>query len=304
MTTTSGQVAKPLRPRRPRRSWTGWIFLSPFVVLFAGVVIAPIVYAAYLSLFRTRIIGGTSFVWLDNYVAVLADEKFWGAIGRVSVFAALQVPVMLVVALLAALAIDGGRLAASSAYRLSIFLPYAVPGVVAALLWGYIYGANFGLVGTLRDWGIPVPDLLSSTFVLGAMANIGFWLYLGYNMLIYQAALKAIPQELYEAAAIDGASPLRVIWSIKLPAVRPALAVTALFSFIGAFQLFNEPRVLEPLAPNTISSSFSPNLYAYNLAFNAQRVDYAATVALTMGLLTVVAVLVVQRISRRKDAAQ
>jgi multiple sugar transport system permease protein len=304
MTPTSGQMTTPRRARRPRRSWTGWIFLAPFIVLFAGVVIAPIVYAGYLSLFRTRIIGGTSFVWLDNYAAVLADEKFWGAIGRVGLFAALQVPVMLLVALLAALAIDGGRLAASSTYRLSIFLPYAVPGVVAALLWGYIYGANFGLVGTMRDLGIPVPDLLSSPFVLGAMANIGFWLYAGYNMLIYQAALKAIPQELYEAAAIDGASPLRVIWSIKLPAVRPAVAVTALFSFIGAFQLFNEPRVLEPLAPNTISSSFSPNLYAYNLAFNAQRVDYAATVALTMGLLTVVAVLVVQRISRRKDGAQ
>lgn len=290
----------PITVRQNRRSWRGWGFVAPFLALFLLVVIAPLIYAAYLSLTQDRLIGGSSFVGIDNYVAVFTDTKFWGALGRVVLFALIQVPFMLFVALFAALAIDSGSLPGSSLYRITMFLPYAVPGVVAALLWGYIYGPNFGLVGDLRGLGIPVPDLLGSGLILGSMANIGFWLYAGYNMLIYQAALKSIPGELYEAAQIDGAGPLRVVWSIKLPAIRSSIAVTSLFSFIGALQLFNEPSVMQSLAPNVITTSFTPNIYAFNLAFTGHQATYSAAIAITMGALTILGVLVVQRFTRRK----
>ncbi|GAB3897107.1 hypothetical protein GCM10029964_079460 [Kibdelosporangium lantanae] len=117
--------------------WRGWLFVAPFLLVFVLVFLAPIGYALGLSLFRDQaFFGGTTFVGLDNYAQVLADPKFWEAFLRVVVFLAVQVPVMLLLALVAALAIDSARLHAAGFFRIVIFLPYAVPAVVAALMWG------------------------------------------------------------------------------------------------------------------------------------------------------------------------
>jgi multiple sugar transport system permease protein len=124
------QLAAPPGPAartRRRRGWTGWQFAGPFMLVFALVFLAPIGYSIYLSRYRTRLIGGTAFVGLDNYRRVLQDPQFWSAFGRVALFLAVQVPVMLFLALLVALAIDGGRLYGAGFFRVTIFLPYAVP---------------------------------------------------------------------------------------------------------------------------------------------------------------------------------
>src|SRR5579872_1028251 len=161
------------------------------------------------------------------------------------VFLAVQVPVMTVLALLAALALDSARLRWAPLFRLSIFLPYAVPAVVASLMWGFMYGTQFGLIGNLDRWlHTTLPDPFSSGLVLPAIGNIVTWEYVGYNMLIFYSALRVIPAELYEAAELDNASQWRIIWHIKLPALRPAMMVATVFSIIGSFQLFTEPSVL------------------------------------------------------------
>ena len=158
---------------------------------------------------------------------------------------------MLGISLLVALAIDSGRLYGRDFFRLTIFLPYAVPGVVAALMWGFMYGDRFGLVGNVNDLlGTSIPDPLASVLVLPAIGNIVTWEFVGYNMLIFYSALRVVPASLYEAAEIDGAGPWRVISAIKLPAIRGALVVATIFSIIGSFQLFNEPSILQPLSPN------------------------------------------------------
>ena len=126
---------------RARVERRGWLFVAPFLAVFALVFLAPIAYAVWLSLFREQVFfGGTTFVGLDNYVAALGDDKFWSAFGRVLVFLVVQVPIMLLLALVAALAIDSARLHAAGVFRIVIFLPYAVPSVVAALMWGFIHG--------------------------------------------------------------------------------------------------------------------------------------------------------------------
>jgi multiple sugar transport system permease protein len=119
-------------------------------------------------------------------------------------------------------------------------------------------------------------------------------------MLIFYAALRVIPGDLYEAAEIDGASQWRIVRSIKLPGIRPAIAITAMFTVIGSFQLFNEPSILQSLAPNVITSHFTPNLYAYNLAFSGQQFNLSATVAIIMGVFTLVVALLVQRLGNRE----
>ena len=120
-------------------------------------------------------------------------------------------------------------------------------------------------------------------------------------MLIFYAALRTIPAELYEAAEIDGAGAFRTVFSIKIPALRGAIVIATIFSIIGSFQLFNEPNLLKPLAPNAITSYFTPNMYAYNLSFAGQQFNYAATVAIVMGVITAVIAYVVQLRGTRQE---
>lgn len=303
MTTLSASKIEAGPLRKSSQGWTGWLFVGPFMAVFALVFIAPVLYSIYLSLFRNQMVGGNKFVGLDNYIQALADPQFWDSVARVGIFLVVQVPLMLFLALFVALAIDSSRLYFSSFFRITVFLPYAVPAVVAALMWGFMYGARFGLFGSINEFfSLNLPEPLSSSWILASIGNIVTWEFVGYNMLIFYAALKVIPRDLYEAASLDGAGTFRVIRSIKLPHIRGAIAIATIFSIIGSFQLFNEPNILKALAPNSISSYFTPNMYAYNLSFAGQQFNYAAAIAMIMGLLTVIVAYVVQLSGTRKDS--
>jgi multiple sugar transport system permease protein len=276
----SGQALKSPRKRSvQKRDWTGWKFIGPFMIVFALVLIAPVLYSIYLSFFKDQLVGGNSFVGFDNYGQALTDPKFWESMGRVTLFFVVQVPIMLGIALFAALAIDSARLHLSSFFRIAIFLPYAVPAVVATLMWGFMYGTKFGLVGNLNDFfDLAIPNPLGASWVLAAIGNIVTWEFIGYNMILF-----------------------RIIRSIKMPALRPAIVIGGIFSVIGSFQLFNEPSILQSLAPNTISTYFSPNMYAYNLSFSGQQYNYSATIAIIVGLITAVIAYIVQNSGSRKE---
>jgi multiple sugar transport system permease protein len=297
------RAARPRADRLTARvSRAGVGFVTPFLIAFALVFIAPLAYSLYLSLFRTQLMGGTVFVGLDNYAAVLVDPKFWDGALRVMLFLAVQVPIMLAIALVAALAIDSGRLHGRKIFRIGLFLPYAVPGVVAAMMWGFMYSERVGLTGSLNDLaGFALLTPYTKQWILVSIGNIVTWEFVGYNMLILYSALKTIPSETYEAAALDGAGQFRIVRHIKLPAVRGALVIATVFSIIGSFQLFNEPQILKSLVPNLISSSYTPNIYAYTLSFQGNQVSYAATVALVMGVITAAIAYVVQLRGMRRE---
>ena len=274
----------------------GYVFVAPFLIFFLLLFLLPLGYAGYLSLFKDQLVGGTVFAGLANYSRALADDQLLRGVLRVGLFFLVQVPVMLLVSLGAALAIDSGLLRAARIFRLGVFLPYAVPSVVAALMWGYLYGPSFGPLAKLGF------NPLSETLMLPALGNIVTWEFAGYNMIILYAALRTVPVERYEAAAVDGAGPWRTAWSIKIPALRPALLLCLVFSVIGSFQLFAEPNLIQRLAPTVVNSSYTPNLYAYSLAFTSQQVNYAAAVSFLLGLVILVvsyAVLYTANRSRR-----
>ena len=297
--TSATNASKSPSRNRSRHSGAGATFVAPFMIVFLAMFVAPLAYAAYLSLFRTQIVGGTVFVGLDNYAQALKDSQFLSGIGRIALFFVIQVPIMLVLATLFALMIDSGRVRAPKIFRVVFFVPYAVPAVVAALMWGYLYGAKFGPFAQLaRDLGTAQPHFLSASHLLPSIANVVTWEFAGYNMIILYAALQAIPTELYEAASMDGAGPIRTALLIKLPLLRPALGVILLFSVIGAFQLFNEPRVLQPAAGSVITPNWTPNLYAYNLAFTDQRLNYAAAVSFLLGFIILLATYLVFGLGR------
>ena len=276
--------------------------MIPFLLIFAAFFIVPLVYSAYISLFTSQLVGGEVFSGLANYGRALQDPSFWGGLGRVALFLFVQVPIMLVASIFFALALDSGRVRGGKIVRLLIFVPYAVPSVVATLMWGYLYGTDFGLITQIfQAVGITAPNLLSAQNVLGSTMNIVCWEFIGYNMIILYAALRSVPDDIYEAAEIDGAGQFRVAWSIKIPAIRQAIILTVIFSVIGSFQLFNEPNLLFNIAPNAIGTDFTPNLYAYNLAFRSQEINYAAAIAFLLGIVIMIVSFVVQTLTNRKE---
>ena len=280
----------------------GYLLVAPFFLIFLAMIVAPLAYSGYLSLFREQLLGGNAFVGLENYVDAVRDSAFVEGLLRVGRFFLLQVPLMLAAALLFALVLDSGRLRLKRFVRLSIFVPYAVPSVIAAIMWGYLYGPDFGPFTQLADaLGLPPPRFLSDQWMLPSIANVVTWTFVGYNMIILYAALRSVPADLYEAARLDGAGEVRIAWSIKVPAIRPALLLTLIFSVIGSFQLFNEPKLMYNLAPNVIGTSYTPNLYAFNLAFVNQEINYAAAIAFVLGFVVMVVSYVVQLSSQRRE---
>jgi multiple sugar transport system permease protein len=277
-----------------------YLFLAPFLVLFIAFIVAPLAYALYMSVFRDTLVGGRQFAGVANYVKVFSDAKFWDGVRNLAIFGVVQVPVMLGLALLFALILDRGQVYGRNLFRLGFFIPYAVPSVIAALIWGYLYGPAFGPFTQLaRALGTPPPEFLSRDAMLFSIANIVTWEFVGYNMVIYYAALKALPPDLREAAVIDGASPWQFAWTIQLPLLWPAILLTIIFSINGTLQLFNEPFLMRALAPNVINSSYTPNLYAYSLATANQQYNYAAAVSFVLGMVIAVAAYLFTVISNR-----
>lgn len=263
----------------------GLLFVLPFLIFFVISIIAPLAYSGYLSFFKKRLIGGNSFVGFTNYVQAIQDAEFWLGLKRVGLFFLMQVPIMLILALVFALIIDSGKIRFSKFIRILIFVPYAVPAVVATLMWGYLYGPNYGLFAQLSEYlHTPRIQFFSEALALPSIANIVTWEFVGYNMVILYAAIKSFSTELYEAAAVDGAGSWRIAWSIKVPQLRPAIFLCLIFSVIGSFQLYVEPAQMINLAPTVINNTYTPNLYAYNQAFVSQDINYAAAVSFMLGL--------------------
>ncbi|MFF4286223.1 carbohydrate ABC transporter permease [Streptomyces sp. NPDC001739] len=270
-------------------------FVLPFLALFGLCFLAPIGYAVQQSLHRTERTGPLglggheheAFAGLANYAHALADERFLAGFGRVLLFGAVQIPLMIALATTLALLLESASARGIAFFRSAFFLPYGVPGVIASILWGFLYVPGISPLVKIADaagWDI---DFLSRGTVLWSIANIVTWQFTGYNMLVLIAQLKSVPGELYEAARIDGASAWQVARHVKLPLIRPALVLTTVFSIIGTLQLFAEPMVLRPLA-SSIDSGFTPNLHAYSEAFVGNDPHVAAAEAVLLALVACV----------------
>jgi multiple sugar transport system permease protein len=280
----------PARGSRWRQqAWVPYLFLLPFMVLFVIFLVLPLFYALGISVFETRLVGGTAFVGLENYLRAFGDANFWQGVRRMVLFGIFQVPIMLGLALVFALVLDSGTVWLRNLFRLGFYLPYAVPSVVAALIWGYLYGPSFGPFTQLAELlNFPAPNFLSNTWMLASIANIVTWTFTGYNMIIMYAALQSLPAELDDAAAVDGAKGWQIALYIKVPLIRAAIFLTVIFSIIGTLQLFTEPRIMYAIAPQVIGDHYTPNLYAYTLAFTNQEYNYSAAISFVLGAVVVV----------------
>ncbi|MFD8003638.1 carbohydrate ABC transporter permease, partial [Streptomyces mirabilis] len=231
------------RPGGGPRAGTVIAFLTPFFLPFVLFYLVPVGYALWQSFRVVRRTGGqygtsyTTFGGFDQYTQVFQNSEFWNSIGRIGLFGIVQVPVMLFVALVMALLLDTPLLKLKAFFRITAFMPYAVPGVIAAIMWSYLYSPQLSPVVDLFQRVGLHPDFLGPGAVLWSAANVSTWLWTGYNMLIMYSALQSIPQELYEAAKIDGATNWTIAWRIKVPIIAPSIVLTTVVSIIGTHPL-------------------------------------------------------------------
>jgi multiple sugar transport system permease protein len=288
---------RPRPPRAQRRAAAG--LTAPFLALFAVFFVAPLIYSVVLSLKA----GGTgAFAGLLNYRAVLSNGQYWGGVGRMIYFGAIQVTVMIGLALMLALFLDSRYCVGRRFFALVYFLPYAVPGVIAAIMWAFLLEPD--LDGALR-----LPHLLGLAsgpvnplgfrFALYAIMLIVTWEFAGYNMTILLTSLTNVPAQIVEAARIDGCSELGIALRIKFPLIRRTVLFTVILSIIGTLQLFNEPVLLNDIA--SIGSGYTPNQIIYNTAFSFGNEPLAAAQSVLLAVITIGATMAFYGIVRRRS---
>lgn len=298
-----------VRARARRKAMYGWIFLAPFMLFFLVIFIIPIFTSGYEAFFQTKVSGGGAygggelsrqFVGLTNFISVVKAANFWHGMGRVFLFGIVQIPIMILIALVLALILDSAATRNQRVYRLLYFLPYAIPGIIAAIIWIYLYTPDVSPV--LKALGV-APNLFDHSIVLWSMANVTTWTYTGYNMLIFYSALRSVPTELYEAARIDGATEWQLNTKIKIPMLSSAVLLTVLLSIIGTIQLFNEPAMFQKVA--ALPSDYMPMLMALSVKNNQATIDGvsgagpAAAMSLVMAIIAGALAMIYAMIQRK-----
>ncbi|MGB3184284.1 MAG: sugar ABC transporter permease [Ornithinimicrobium sp.] len=277
------------------------IFLGPFLFMFVFFYVGPIVFAlvqSFLKVERDGAFGAPTQVFggLTQYAAVAQSSEFWTSIRHVVIFFFVSVPIQLLFSLVLALLLDSPLVKGKKFFRLAYFAPYAVPSVVAAIIWGYLYLPQVSPFQALAS----SPDFapLSPNMIYIAMANIVFWTFVGYNMVIIYSSMQSISPDMFEAAKMDGAGQLRIAWSIKIPLVAPALIMATMFSIIGTLQLFNEPTVLATLT-SAVDTNWSPNMIVLATT-NVPNYNLAAAFSVALALVSGVLSFVFLRLTQKR----
>ncbi len=304
-------------PATRRESWARWrhradvrgmpyLLVSPFFLVFAVFGLFPLLFTAYVSLtgWNTRRPGSEgTFVGLDNYSRLLHDDYFWNALRNTIGIGILSAVPQLLLALWIAHMLNS-RLRGRLFFRMGVLVPYVTSVTSVALIYNQLFARDFGLVNwTLGLVGLGPVDWHSGSLTSWtAVSVMVIWRWTGYNALIYLAAMQAVPYELYEAAAIDGAGRFRQFWSVTIPTLRPTIIFTVIISTIGSLQMFGEPYLFD-LSRNANGGPGrefqTAVLYLYQQFWFNGRYGYASAVAWGLFLVIVVIVLVNLLLSRR-----
>jgi multiple sugar transport system permease protein len=280
-----------------------WLFLAPALVLIFIFFFLPVLASLVLSVtdFDIYAIANpptTRFVGLANYVKLLHAPEFWTALKNTFYFAIVGGPITIAVSLATALLLNSKVVRFKSFFRTIYFTPFVTTLVAVAIVWRYLYHARYGLLNyTLGHFGIgPIDWLGNPRWAMPAIILMSVWKNFGYNMLIFIAGLQAIPQDLYDAAEIDGAGPMRRFFNVTLPLLGPTLLFVGVITMIGYFQLFSEPYVMTQGGP--LRSTTSVVLMMYEEGFRWWRMGYAASIAFVLFVVILIATLIQFRLQK------
>ncbi|GHC06816.1 MULTISPECIES: carbohydrate ABC transporter permease [Streptomyces] len=287
-------------PRRTR-SGNGLLFVLPFLLVFGLFMVWPIVQGLWMSFTDSSLaLRDTRFVGFDNYTEAFGDPDVWSSLGNTVFFTVVSSVPLVLIALAMALLVHSG-LAGQWAWRLSFFAPYLLPVTVVTMIWTWLYQPELGMANQLLTaLGMePVGWLSDESVAMWSVAALTVWWTVGFNFLLYLAALQSLPTTFDEAAALDGAGAWRRLWSITLPQLRRTTGLVAMLQILASLKVFDQIYILTKGGPN---GSTRPVLeYVYDVGFTGYRLGYASAVSYLFFALIVVVSLAQFRLFRRED---
>ncbi len=295
------QGATPRAVRTRLGAWldrrvTPYAFISPFFAVFAAFSLFPILFTAWVSLHDWHIFGDREWIGFENYTDLLTDPRFTKAVvNTFSIFVLSTVP-QLLLALVLATALHHRLLRGNQLFRVGMVIPNITSVVAVAVIFESIFGLNFGIVNTTLDaLGLdPIRWQSDRLWSHVAISTMVMWRWTGYNALIYLAGLQSVSAEMYEAAAVDGASEVQRFFYVTVPALRPVIIFTVIVSTIAGLQLFAEPLLFEA-GPGVTGGSdrqfMTLMLFVYEQAFREFNLGYASAIAWLLFLICIVVAL-------------
>lgn len=280
-----------MTPAASRAKWTNALFVAPYVCVYLALLIYPLIAGMGLSLFKADLFGGAEFVGLENFVRLLKDRVFLQAVANTFWFVLLSVPPLTALPLLLALLLN--RQTRVAAFFRGVFFSSSVLSVtIVTLIWRMILMPDGGLIANIRAlFGqAPIPFLSDPNIVMVSMAIITVWWCLGLPMMLYLAALQQVPQDIYEAAALDNAAWWKTLWSITLPSVSRTVILVAIFEVVLQFQLFGQPQLITQGGPNGASRPIV--LFIFEVGFRRWDIGYAAAASQILFALILIATMV------------
>jgi ABC-type sugar transport system permease subunit len=278
---------------RLQKNAAPYIFVAPFVVLFLLFGLYPLIKSFILAFYVTNGPKSASFVGIENFTFLLSDKNFHKALWNTTVYTLASVFLQLPLALLLAMALNSKWVRLRNFFRLSFFAPNLVGQVFVAVLFIVIFLPEFGLLNNVLNtlFGLPksIKWLQNAELVMPALVLTSLWMYVGFNMIYFLAALQNVDQNLYEAAMVDGANAVQRFFAVTLPGIKPVLIFVLVIATIGSFQLFELPFVMLQQTAGPDNAGLTVVMYLYLNGFESGDLGYASTVGWTMAfiLLTV-----------------
>jgi len=291
---------KALKLEKKYALW-GWFFVAPASILIFCFSFMPMIQAAYLSLHK-GIANNLTFNGINNYFRLMQDAQFKRAVGNVFIYLIVQVPVMLLFALILASILNSKNLPGKGFFRTLVFLPCAISLAAAAIIFKSIYSldglANFVLT-SLKIIREPINWLADPFWAKVVIIIVITWRWTGYNTIFYLAGFQNIPSEVYEAARIDGANVVQQFFRLTLPLLKPVIILTSIMSTNGTLQLFDEPRIITGGGPSNATLSISQYIYSMSFVNNPQF-GYAAAASYTILFMVAILSLIQLKLGDRK----
>jgi multiple sugar transport system permease protein len=280
-------ASKPTPRWRNRESLTAWLFILPSLIGFLAFTAGPVIAAGVISLLDWNLFSPPRWAGVRNFARLGPDPTFWSALGNTAYFTFLSVPLTILVSLALALLLNQG-VRRVAAFRSLLLLPYATITVAVAFVWIWLYIPHDGLVNAvLGVFGINGPAwLIDDNWAMPALVAMSVWKSFGFGMVVFLAGLQAIPQQLYEAARVDGSSAWQSFRSVTLPMLSPALFFVVVTSIIGSFQVFDQALIMTNGGPGTRTTTLV--MYIYRTGFENYDQGYAAAQSLVLFAFIVV----------------
>ena len=281
-----------------KEALTAYGMLLPDVLGLLVFVFIPIIYAFYISLHNWNGLSEMVFTGFDNYTRMIKDQRFIDSIWTTIKYALMYVPGVFILALLLAALLNAMHGKLQSFFRTAVFLPYAISTVIAGIVWSFMYNPMNGFLNQIIVWagGEKQRFLASTEQALPSVAVVGIWLVLGYNTILFLAAIKDIPKDYYEAAEIDGATAIQKFFRITVPLIKETSVFVLVMCAIGAFQAFDLINVMTAGGP--ASATTTSVLYIYEKAFTTFELGYSSALAFVLFIIIMVLTLVQMKIMR------